>query len=1569
MLPDKEPEYHVKDQEPDRGTFPGSDISRPYTSPELDDIAFGKDIPDENVSTKTTVKTTKTETVSYFDEDKEPEDIDRQLETKGEEGRFPGSSDTTHPYKAPDIEGISLVVDDDQKVPTEDKLRSTTTVTKVITEKVVTPEEDKVDDTKPEEVKDVGRFKGSDVSHPYKSPDIEGISLVLDAPKEEPIDDERDPEPSEDKVPTETTVTTIIRETVVSEEDDEGKFRGSDISHPYKSPEIEGVSLVADTDERKEEPLADKPRKLSEDTAPEVETEERGTFKGSDVLRPYKTPDIEGITSKTTSTTVITDSVPSKQDDEQEPKEEKEERDRFRGSDISHPYKSPEIEGISLVIDLPKDEKQEPTAETPEDTRPAETRDRDTFKGSDISHPYKSPDIEGIPSLVQDIPKEEPTEGKVISTTTVTTVVTDSVPSKQDEDKQPEEEKEERDRFRGSDISHPYKPPEIEGISLVIDLPKDEKQEPTAETPEDTRPAETLRDKSRKLSEDTAPKVETEEKDTFKGSDISHPYKAPDIEGISLVQEMPKEEPKEGNVITKTTVTTVITDSVPSKLDEDKQPEKKEERDRFRGSDISHPYKPPEIEGMTLVTDVPKDEREERTRKTIIEKEAPGDTTPEETKDRETFKGSVISHPYKSPDIEGISLVQDIPKEEPTEGKVISTTTVTTIVSDSVPSKQDDDKQPEEEKEARDRFRGSDISHPYKPPKMEGITLVTDVQKDEREERTRKTIIEKEAPDDTTPEETTKDRETFKGSVISHPYKSPDIEGISLVQDIPKEEPTEGKVISATTTTVTTVVTDSVPSKQDDDKQPEEEKDERDRFRGSDISHTYKSPEIEGIALIKDRPEPTEVSSLTIDVEGVRPTIQLEKEDESKHIEETDDRPRATEDRERSKTTITTVVTEVTKPIVDTAEDDKKDRDGFKGSDISRPYKSPNIEGISLVQEVSMDDEPAKVDEETQPPQKEETDDKTGKEDRQGFQGRSDISIKYKAPEIEGISLISDVKEDTKDQPSKEKELPVEKATDTKPDENTDEKGRFQESVRDFTKETDEDKRRSKTTVVTETIERTEDEEKFQGSDFSRPYKSPELEGISLVGDDSREEKEESDKDKLQTTVTTVVTKTIVGPDDEGRFKGSEFSSTQKSKEIEDIPLFRDEKQQQPEGKERSDTTVTKIVTKTVVTGEDVRKQTEEKDTGRFRGSSDVSLKYKAPEIDEIKLAEDEKEPDQKEERETESEEEWFESSEESAKTKTAERTTEHDQPSGVTVTIKKTTTMVVDGDKTPHDVSVTPTSKEKQPVTETDVVITSDASLVTDISEEAPKGDEVDKTVVERKAESDEEWYESSDGTVRSKTVTTTVTTTTGRKATHEKDRRRRKSEDILGDDEGSDSDEMPTKTKKVKTIVRTSSKDGSGLKQGKRDTDEYDEYWSATGDSYSTTKTVRTVVTSQKGEDKPDHQTRSIKAYDDRDGKVEGDQEWSESGEYTTKTQTVTTVVTRTTGSHESGDQKVSTISTETGIAGEGTESMGETEEVKRSTTIVERNTNIASANQVSSTIFLCVHVWCRDRCCVLV
>ena len=807
-------------------------------------------------------------------------------------------------------------------------------------------------------------------------------------------------EPSENKVPTKTSVTTIFKETIVSEGDEEGRFRGSDISHPYKSPEIEGISLVADTD---------KPRRLSENTEP-IETKDRGTFKGSDVSRPYKAPDIERITSKTT-VTVITDSVPSKQDEDEETKEEKEGKDTFHGSDISHPYKSPEIEDISLVKDVPKEERKEPTPKTPTDTRPVETlREREIFKGSDISHPYKSPDIEGI-SLIQEIPKEEPSEGKVITKTTVTTVVTDSVPVKQEEDKEPEEEKEARDRFHGSDISHPYKSPEIEDISLVKDVPKDERKEPTPETPTDTRPVETLR-----------------ERETFKGSDILHSYKSPDIEGISLVQEIPKEEPSEGKVISKTTVTTDGKDSVPSKEVEDQEPKEEEDkRDRFRGSDISHPYKSPEIEDIrlsedldqsedrekpeetktikstvttvisetivapgndegkfpgtdfsrpykspeiediSLVKNVPKDERKEPT------PETPTDTRPVETlRERETFKGSDISHPYKSPDIEGISLVQEIPKEEPSEGKVISKTTVTTVVpwTDSVPVKQEEDKEPEEEKEARDRFNGSDISHPYTSPEIEGITLVTDVPKDEREER------EKEVLDDAKPAEIPEDREKFKGSDISHPYKSPDIEGISLVQEIPKEEPSEGKVM--TKTTVTTVVTDSVPSKEVEDQESKEEKEARDRFRGSDISHPYKSPEIESIPLTMD------------------------------------DRSEPTEDRGRSETTVTTVVTEVSKPIEDNEKDRKEDRDVFHGSDISHPYKSPNIEGISLVQKVPTDDKPAKVHEEILPPKKEEIDDKTEKDVKQGFQGGSDISIEYKAPKIEDISLISDVKEDKK---------------------------------------------------------------------------------------------------------------------------------------------------------------------------------------------------------------------------------------------------------------------------------------------------------------------------------------------------------------------------------------------------------------------------------------------------------------------------------------------------------------------------------------------------------------------------
>ena len=49
--------------------------------------------------------------------------------------------------------------------------------------------------------------------------------------------------------------------------------------------------------------------------------------------------------------------------------------------------------------------------------------------------------------------------------------------------------------------------------------------------------------------------------------------------------------------------------------------------------------------------------------------------------------------------------------------------------------------------------------------------------------------------------------------------------------------------------------------------------------------------------------------------------------------------------------------------------------------------------------------------------------------------------------------------------------------------------------------------------------------------------------------------------------------------------------------------------------------------------------------------------------------------------------------------------------------------------------------------------------------------------------------------------------------------------------------------------------------------------------------------------------------------------------------------------------------------GVGGEGTEGMGETTEVTQRTTIVERNTNIVAGSQVSSTIFLHVHVQCQN------
>ena len=250
------------------------------------------------------------------------------------------------------------------------------------------------------------------------------------------------------------------------------------------------------------------------------------------------------------------------------------------------------------------------------------------------------------------------------------------------------------------------------------------------------------------------------------------------------------------------------------------------------------------------------------------------------------------------------------------------------------------------------------------------------------------------------------------------------------------------------------------------------------------------------------------------------------------------------------------------------------------------------------------------------------------------------------------------------------------------------------------------------------------------------------------------------------------------------------------------------------------------------------------------------------------------------------------------------------------TVTVKKTTTTtVIDSDKpgkdvprkdqkqpkdTAHtDVSTVRTvttetvSQEEKPDENENITLTTETALITDISQEIiPKGDEVDQE--KPKEDSDEEWFESSEHAARRRRVTKTATTTKGDKI-KSKQPKRRKSQDILGDDEWSDSDEMPAKTETITTTVTTIKDDDKGATDQTHVTvvdkpakpietkEKDDEGWS---DSYSATRTVRTVVTSLEGHDKPDHQIRSINAFGDKTGKVQDDQEWSDSSEFTTKT-----------------------------------------------------------------------------------
>ena len=348
------------------------------------------------------------------------------------------------------------------------------------------------------------------------------------------------------------------------------------------------------------------------------------------MLNDGQEPDFQTVQTKTTVTTVITETLPS-DEDKFEPSVgyREDEKGRFQGSDVSRPYKSPDIEGISLTMDTRED-------------------------------------------------KERPQ-------TTVTTIVTE-----EEEKSKPKRQQEDIDRFQGSGTSHPHKPPEIEGISLAINLPKEEPYQ------------DKLRSKTTVTTKviEIAPKEEDEGK--FMGSDISLPYKSPDIEGISMYTEPVEDVQPKGTV---TVITETVTVEEPNKEEDDVKPkEQKDERGTFKGSDISYPYKTPEFEGISLVTDVPEDDKVEP--KTTVTTTVTETILPRE-EEKGRFHGSEISHPYKSPDIEGISMYTEPAEDVQPKGTV---TVITETVTVEEPNKEVDDVKPKDKKDERGTFKGSDIS-------------------------------------------------------------------------------------------------------------------------------------------------------------------------------------------------------------------------------------------------------------------------------------------------------------------------------------------------------------------------------------------------------------------------------------------------------------------------------------------------------------------------------------------------------------------------------------------------------------------------------------------------------------------------------------------------------------------------------------------------------------------------------------------------------------------------------------------------------------------------------------------
>ncbi len=1153
--------------------------------------------------------------------------------------------------------------------------------------------------------------------------------------------------------------------------------------------------------------------------------------------------------------------------------------------------------------------------------------------------------------------------------------------------------------------SIPYRAPELDGVPLYHEVKE---------------PAETKLDVQQKEH-----KEKTDESSRFLTApdEESIPYKAPDLEGISLLREEEQPAEVEKGTMRTTTVTTVVTeivqpeeeptedvgetkfeDSVPKAITAEEEPttdtvtttkedvKQPEEvtRDAFRGKDEPIPYRPPDLEGISLYK--PEDEARPvgvkghtvtTTTVTRVITEREEDATPEETSQdsadfsiaapdevqerpqptkneptTDTFGGTDFSHPYKAPDLEGVQLFvsekdgggEAAVSADVKEPSKRSTQITETPIPYKAPKLDDislvsekstvivEEEEPEEEEEPpteTDTFKGDDGKGPsYRAPKLDDITLYRE-DKTPAKEKTEVRFEEQQEPDKKTATVITT-TETFYEDE-SRRYHPPELNDVKLYREQPEDIP-------------------KTPAEEPSPEDPHTE--ERDTFKGNaDISIGYKAPELEAISLYVEeekKPEESTVTATTVVTKTVQITTEGDDEVQVQPAEE--------------------------------------ERGTFRGNaDISIPYKAPALEGISLqVQKTTEPEETTKTTVTEILTQHEDNKPEPTEEEPDKFEG-TDISIGYNAPELEEVSLF--VKEKEPEESTVTTTTTV--VTVTKVCTEHDDKEPAEVDEKDDNREGPGDQEEPKQTEahdrseqlpdipqqsisykppglndVSLYVRRKEDNEKNEGESkeqqpeipqTSTPYKPPHLVEVPLY----RPNNEEEDTKTTTTTVTTITTKVqeeVPEGEEEPMRKVSfreipaDVHMPYKAPSLEDIQLYIPGET----GEDRK-TTETVTTTTTEISRVVSDQQPEERDT--FRGS-DISIPYKAPELSSVDLSLKERQ----------------------------------EEPSAETTTRVKETIIVTR--KEPEETIEEPGADENQNIT-----LTTETALITNIDgetqvketvkaepepvEQSQEEEEPQRQVEKSSEEGDEEWTETGESFTKTKTVITKMTTTKG--GTPKRKRRavgeRKHSDDILGDDEWSDTDEISVNTETVTTIVKASD-EGEANRETAKPKAEKQEGWSERGDSYSTTesvktvvttvdredgapsavldkpksdvddmkekdeswsdswsttKTVKTVVTTVDSESQPGRQTQTVTEVD----QGQGDQEWFDSGEVTTKTQTVTTVVTRSADSHSARDQRVISVSADA----ERTSPLDDTTEVTHGTTVVERGAHMVPANQVRS------------------